>query len=145
MRSELRRHDIVLETKLSPGLKPVVADRVQVQQVILNLVMNGIEAMNTITGRSRVLRLSSRLDGVGAVLIGVADTGTGLDHIAKDRVFDAFFTTKTDGMGMGLSICRSIVEAHGGRLWTSPNVPHGTVFQFTIPVMTKRSVSDRLG
>jgi signal transduction histidine kinase len=144
-RSELRRHDVALETELSRGLKPVMADRIQVQQVILNLVMNGIEAMNAITDWSRVLRLSSRLDETGAVLIAVADTGTGLDHAAKDRIFDAFFTTKTDGMGMGLSICRSIVEAHGGRLWASPNLPHGSIFQFAIPVVTKRSASDRPG
>jgi signal transduction histidine kinase len=143
MRSELHRHDIVLETELSPGLERVMADRIQVQQVILNLVMNGIEAMNAITDRSRVLRLSTQLQGNGAVLIGVADAGNGLDHAAKDRIFDAFFTTKSEGMGMGLSICRSIVEAHGGRLWVSPNLPHGSIFQFIMPVVTKGSGSDR--
>jgi PAS domain S-box-containing protein len=143
MRSELRRHDIVLETELSRGLELVMADRIQVQQVILNLVMNGIEAMNAVTDRPRVLRLSTQLEGAGAVLIGVTDTGTGLDHAAKDRIFDVFFTTKSDGMGMGLSICRSIVEAHGGRLWASPSLPHGSIFQFIIPVVTKRSASDR--
>jgi signal transduction histidine kinase len=144
LRGELRRHDIVLETELSSGLEPVMVDRIQVQQVILNLVMNGIEAMNPITDRSRVLRLTTQLEGTGAVLIRVADTGIGLDHAAKERIFDAFFTTKSDGMGMGLSICRSIVEAHGGRLWASPNLPHGSIFQFIMPVVTKRSASDRL-
>jgi signal transduction histidine kinase len=111
-----------------------MGDRIQVQQVLLNLVMNGIEAMNAIMDRPRVLRVSSQIDGPGSVLIAVTDTGTGFDPTKVDRIFDAFFTTKPEGMGMGLSICRSIVEAHGGRLWASPNPPHGSVFQFTMPV-----------
>jgi C4-dicarboxylate-specific signal transduction histidine kinase len=101
MRSELHRHDIVLETELSPGLERVMDDRIQVQQVIPNLVMNGIEAMNAITDRSRVLRLSTQLQGNGAVLIGVADAGTGLDHAAKDRIFDAFFHNEVRRNGNG--------------------------------------------
>jgi PAS domain S-box-containing protein len=133
-RGELRRHDVSLETELSGGLEPVMGDRIQVQQVLLNLVMNGIEAMNAIMDRPRVLRVSSQIDGPGSVLIAVTDTGTGFDPTKVDRIFDAFFTTKPEGMGMGLSICRSIVEAHGGRLWASPNPPHGSVFQFTMPV-----------
>jgi signal transduction histidine kinase len=83
------------------------------------------------------------MDGPGNVLVAVTDTGTGLDPEKVDRVFDAFFTTKPEGMGMGLSICRSIIEAHGGRLWASPNSPHGSVFQFTMPVVTKGISSDR--
>jgi signal transduction histidine kinase len=121
-----------------------VADRIQIQQVILNLVTNAIEAMSMITGRSRVLRLSTRPEGTGAVLMAVADMGTGLDQAAKDRIFEPFFTTKPDGMGMGLSICGSIVEAHGGRLWASPNLPYGSIFQFSLPVVTNRSASDYL-
>jgi PAS domain S-box-containing protein len=144
MGGELRRHDIMLETELTTGLAPVVADRIQIQQVILNLVTNAIEAMSNITGRSRVLRLSTRPEGTGAVLMAVADMGTGLDQAAKDRIFEPFFTTKPDGMGMGLSICGSIVEAHGGRLWASPNLPYGSIFQFSLPVVTNRSASDYL-
>jgi len=143
-RSELRRHDVSLETELSGDLETVMADRIQVQQVILNLVMNGIEAMNAIMDRPRVLRVSSRIDGPDSVLIAVTDTGMGLDPTKMDRIFDAFFTTKPEGMGMGLSICRSIIEAHGGRLWASPNLPYGGVIQFTMPVMSKRISSDRL-
>jgi PAS domain S-box-containing protein len=144
MGGELRRHDIMLETELTTGLAPVVADRIQIQQVILNLVTNAIEALSMITGRSRVLRLSTRPEGTGAVLMAVADMGTGLDQAAKDRIFEPFFTTKPDGMGMGLSICGSIVEAHGGRLWASPNLPYGSIFQFSLPVVTNRSASDYL-
>jgi PAS domain S-box-containing protein len=144
MGGELRRHDIMLETELTTGLAPVVADRIQIQQVILNLVTNAIEAMSMITGRSRVLRLSTRPEGTGAVLMAVADMGTGLDQAAKDRIFEPFFTTKPDGMGMGLSICGSIVEAHGGRLWASPNLPYGSIFQFSLPVVTNKSASDYL-
>jgi signal transduction histidine kinase len=139
-RSELRRHDVSLETELSGGFETVMADRIQVQQVILNLVMNGIEAMNAIMDRPRVLRVSCQIDGPGNVLIAVTDTGTGLDPAKVDRIFDAFFTTKREGMGMGLSICRSIIEVHGGRLWASPNSPHGSVFQFTMPVLTKKDL-----
>jgi C4-dicarboxylate-specific signal transduction histidine kinase len=132
-RGEFGRHDVLLDTELSAGLEPVLGDRGQLQQVILNLIVNGIEAMSAITQRPRLLRVSSQTDGSGNVLIAVADTGTGLDPTMADQIFDAFFTTKPEGMGMGLSICRSIVEAHGGRLWVSPNSPQGSVFQFTLP------------
>jgi signal transduction histidine kinase len=132
-RGEFGRHHVSLDTELSAGLEPVSGDRGQLQQVILNLIVNGIEAMSAITQRPRLLRVSSQTDGPGNVLIAVADTGTGLDPTMADQIFDAFFTTKPEGMGMGLSICRSIVEAHGGRLWVSPNSPQGCVFQFTLP------------
>ena len=108
-----------------------MGDRGQMQQVVLNLVVNGIEAMTASAHRPRVLRVSSRMAGPDDVSIGVADTGTGLDATKVDHVFDAFFTTKPEGMG--LSICRSIVKAHGGRLWASSNSPQGSVFQFTLP------------
>jgi signal transduction histidine kinase len=139
MRGELHRHDVVLETELFPDLGTIMGDRVQLQQVILNLIMNGIEAMSAVMLRPRVLRVSSQTDERGDVTIAVADTGTGLDTTNVESIFDAFFTTKPEGMGMGLSICRSIVEAHGGRLWASPNVPYGSVFRFTMPVTTDRN------
>jgi PAS domain S-box-containing protein len=139
MRGELHRHDVVLETELFPDLGTIMGDRVQLQQVILNLIMNGIEAMSAVMLRPRVLRVSSQTDERGDVTIAVADTGTGLDTTKMEPIFDAFFTTKAEGMGMGLSICRSIVETHGGRIWASPHVPYGSVFRFTMPVMADRN------
>ena len=137
LRSELHRHDVSLETALSGGLEPVMGDRVQLQQVILNLIMNGIEAMSAIMRQPRVLRVSSRIDGPGDVLIAVEDSGPGLAPETMGRLFEPFFTTKSSGVGMGLSICRSIVDAHGGRLWASPQSPRGAVFQFTVPTVAK--------
>jgi PAS domain S-box-containing protein len=133
IRSELRRNDISIETELvaTPGI--VVGDRVQLQQVILNLIMNGLEAMRATTRQPRMLRVTSQRGEPGYMLITIADTGAGLDPATADRIFDAFFTTKPEGIGMGLSICRSIVEAHGGRLWASSNVPYGSIFRFTVP------------
>ena len=139
IRGELRRHDVLLETELFPDLGSIMGDRVQVQQVILNLIRNGIEAMSAVMLRPRVLRVSSRTDELGNVIIAVTDTGTGLDPTKMECIFDAFFTTKPEGMGMGLSICRSIVEAHGGRLWASPNLPYGSVFRFAVPATANRS------
>jgi signal transduction histidine kinase/tetratricopeptide (TPR) repeat protein len=131
--SELRRQNVLLETELSDGIEPVTGDHVQLQQVVLNLVMNGIEAMSAIMHRPRILRVSSQLQQSGDVLIAVMDVGTGLNPANIDRIFDALFTTKPEGVGMGLAICRSIIEAHGGLLWASPQLPHGSVFQFTVP------------
>ena len=139
MRGELLRHDVLLETELLLDLGTIMGDRVQLQQVILNLIMNGIEAMSSVTLWPRVLRVSSQTGEHGDVMIAVTDTGTGLDPTQIERIFDAFFTTKPEGMGMGLSICRSIVEAHGGRLWASPNLPYGSVFRLTVPVMVERN------
>jgi PAS domain S-box-containing protein len=139
IRGEMRRHDVLLETELFPDLGSIMGDRVQLQQVILNLIRNGIEAMSALTLRPRVLRVSTQTDEHGTVIIAVTDTGTGLDPAKVDCIYDPFFTTKPEGMGMGLSICRSIVEAHGGRLWASPNLPYGSVFRFTLPVMVDRS------
>jgi signal transduction histidine kinase len=102
-------------------------------------VMNGIEAMSTVMHRPRKLRIDTQLDGDGNVLIAVEDSGTGLDPANMSRIFDPLFTTKREGMGMGLSICRSIVEAHGGRLWASPHPPHGSIFRFTLPTAAKRT------
>ena len=132
-RSERQRHAVVLHTDLFSGDRPVFADRVQLQQVMLNLIMNGIEAMSAVTDRPRVLTISSEPTERAGVLVAVEDTGMGLDPTTADRIFDPFFTTKPDGMGIGLSICRSIIEAHAGRLWASPRAPHGTTFRFTVP------------
>jgi len=137
-RGELQRYGVSLETQLSAGLEPVLGDRGQIEQVILNLILNGSEAMTADMHRSRVLRVSSRMAEPGNILIAVADTGTGLDPTKVDYIFDAFFTTKPEGMGMGLSICRSIVEAHGGRLWASSNSPRGSIFRFTMPIAAQR-------
>jgi C4-dicarboxylate-specific signal transduction histidine kinase len=134
-RSERQRHGVVLHTDLFTGDRPVFGDRVQLQQVLLNLIMNGgVEAMSAVTGRTRELTVSSALTEPGSVLVAVEDTGTGLDPAIAQRIFEPFFTTKSDGLGVGLSICRSIIEAHGGRLWVSPRALHGTALRFTVPI-----------
>jgi PAS domain S-box-containing protein len=131
---ELSSHQITLRTELAQALPAILGDRVQLQQVIINLVMNGIEAMQSVTDRPRELIIRSGQDAPQQVLVSVTDCGVGVSAENADRLFNAFFTTKASGMGMGLSICRSIMEAHGGRLWTTPNIPHGATFQFTLPV-----------
>jgi signal transduction histidine kinase len=132
-RGELHRHGVVLHTDLLAGDRPAFADRVQLQQVLMNLILNGVEAMRGVAGQQRILSISSEPAQPDGVLVAVADTGPGLDPATADRIFEPFFTTKPQGMGMGLSICRSIVTAHGGRLWASPGLPCGTVFRFTVP------------
>jgi C4-dicarboxylate-specific signal transduction histidine kinase len=134
MRRELISHRVTLRTELTPALPIILGDRVQLQQVIINLVMNGAEAMQSVNGRPRELAIRSRQDETRLVLVGVTDCGVGISAENADRLFDPFFTTKSGGMGMGLSICRSIVEAHDGRLWATANLPHGATFQFTLPV-----------
>jgi PAS domain S-box-containing protein len=132
-RSELRRNGTSLQTQLADGLPPVVGDRIQLQQVMLNLILNAVEAMSGSSEPARELLIRTELDGSGSVLVAVQDSGPGLQPESLDRLFDAFYTTKPDGMGMGLSICRSIIEAHGGRVWATTNVPQGAAFQFTLP------------
>jgi C4-dicarboxylate-specific signal transduction histidine kinase len=134
VRRELASRRVSLRMDLGPDLPLVVADRVQLQQVLLNLVINGIEAMQSVTDRPRELVIRSRRDNAHQVLVAVADSGVGISAEHADRLFSAFFTTKSSGMGMGLSICRSIMEAHGGRLWATANVPHGATFQLTLPL-----------
>jgi C4-dicarboxylate-specific signal transduction histidine kinase len=131
---ELLSHRVALRLELAPALPPVVADRIQLQQVILNLLINGIEAMQPIKDRPRELVIQTRQDETRQVLITVSDCGVGVAAENADRLFDAFFTTKSSGMGMGLSICRSIVDAHGGRLSASDNAGPGATFQFTLPL-----------
>jgi signal transduction histidine kinase len=118
--------------ELVPALPLILGDRVQLQQVMINLVMNGIEAMQPVTDRPRELAIRSQHE-TQQVLVSVTDCGVGISAENADRLFNAFFTTKSGGMGMGLSICRSIMEAHGGRLWATANVPFGAMFQFTLP------------
>ena len=130
---ELYENRVRLERQLTKALPLVLADRVQMQQVLLNLIMNGIEAMIPVTDQPRALWVESRVDESGDILVAVRDSGTGLGS-AADRVFTPFFTTKANGMGMGLSISRSLIENHGGRLWAMPNFPMGAVFSFTLPV-----------
>jgi PAS domain S-box-containing protein len=129
---ELYENQVLPDHQLKTALPSVLADRVQLQQVLLNLIMNGIEAMAAVADRPRLLGVQSRIDESGDVLVAVSDCGTGFGF-ESDRVFHPFFTTKANGMGMGLSISRSLVESHGGRLWAAPNSPHGAVFSFTLP------------
>jgi PAS domain S-box-containing protein len=132
-RSEMQRNNIALETQLSEHVPVISADRIQLQQVILNLVMNGIEAMNTVTDRPREMVIRSSAQESGKVLVAVQDSGTGIDSQNLDKIFDTFYTTKPQGMGMGLAISRSIVENHGGSLWATANPDKGARFQFTLP------------
>jgi signal transduction histidine kinase len=129
----VERNRISLQTQLSDELPEVLGDRIQLQQVILNLVINAIQAMSGVSQGQRKLLVSSCKDESSGVLVSVRDSGKGLEAERIDHLFDAFYTTKPDGMGMGLAISRSIVEAHGGRLWAKQNEPRGAVFQFTLP------------
>jgi len=131
-RRELSENRVILELQLTKALPFVLVDRVQLQQVLLNLIMNGIEAMTAVTDRRRMLWVQSEVGEAGDVLVAVLDSGTGVGS-ESDRVFTPFFTTKANGMGMGLTISRSLIEGHGGRLWSSPNSPHGAIFSFTLP------------
>ena len=132
-RGEAVKNGVSVRTDLGEGLPLILGDRVQLQQVILNLIINGIEAMTGVGEASRDLLISTSRDGTGAVLVLVADTGPGLAAGAPEQVFAAFYTTKPGGLGLGLSICRSIIEAHEGRLWARANEPLGAIFQFTLP------------
>ena len=131
---EMSNHRVSLRKELASTLPMVFVDRIQLQQVIINLVINGIEAMQSVTDRPRELTIRSRRDGEQQVLVTVKDCGVGISAENADRLFSAFFTTKPTGMGMGLSIGRSIIEAHGGRLWAEANLPHGAAFHFTLPL-----------
>ena len=132
-RSAITKNGVSVQTRLAEGLFPVQGDRVQLQQVVLNLLLNAVEAMSTVEAGPRELLISTEQHQTGGVLVSVRDSGPGIDPDHLDRVFDAFYTTKSSGVGMGLSICRSIIDAHGGRLWAEANEPRGTIFQFTLP------------
>jgi PAS domain S-box-containing protein len=143
LRSEVQRNRISLQTKLSNDVPLVLGDRIQLQQVILNLIMNAIEAMSGVSQLQRELLVASLKDGSNGVLVTVRDSGTGLDSTALDRLFDAFYTTKPEGMGMGLPISRAIIEAHGGELWAAPNEPRGAIFQFRLPAKGEEALSTK--
>jgi signal transduction histidine kinase len=132
MRSEAEKRRVNMETDLESRLPAIHGDRVQIQQVLVNLCINGMDAMEPVIERQRILSLRTRLHDSGAIRVEVQDSGTGLQH--PDRVFEAFFTTKTNGMGMGLSISRSIIELHNGRLWPQKNDAPGTTFCFILPL-----------
>jgi PAS domain S-box-containing protein len=137
--SEVRRHRVSLRTELATGLPPVRGDRIQVPQVLLNLVMNGLEAMRAVADRSRALLIRSGTHGAQGIFVAVRDAGIGLDPQMVDRIFDPFFTTKPEGMGMGLSISRTIIEAHGGRLWAATHDGPGATVQLTLPMHGERA------
>ena len=134
LRRELSLQRVSLRLNLAPGLPPVLGDRVQLQQVVINLVMNGVESMAKASERPHQLIIKSRQHDAGEIVVAVQDSGVGIDAEAADRLFVAFFTTKPGGMGMGLSICRSIIEDHDGKLWASGNDGPGATFPFTVPV-----------
>ena len=129
--NDLQKHRILVQANLAGQLPAIRGNRTQLQQVLLNLISNAIDAM-AVRDEPRVLNVKSEADEAGGGMISVADTGAGVSSQHIDRVFSPLFTTKSDGMGMGLSICKAIIEAHGGQLWISPNTPHGAVFQFTL-------------
>jgi signal transduction histidine kinase len=133
MRGEADRNHVAVHADLSNELPLVFGDRIQLQQVILNLVVNAIEAMSAVPEAGRELNISSETDGSGGILVAVGDCGPGIDSEHIDHLFDAFYTTKPAGIGLGLAICRSIIEAHDGRLWATQNGPQGARFQFSLP------------
>ena len=134
VRGELLKHHVSLQMRLAPGLSSVRADRVQLQQVMLNLIVNAIEAMTSIDDDARALVVSTESSPAEGLLVAVGDSGPGVEAEDRERIFESFFTTKAAGVGIGLSICRSIIEAHGGRLWVDAHQPRGAVFRFTLPV-----------
>jgi C4-dicarboxylate-specific signal transduction histidine kinase len=132
-RSELQRARVAFRTRLQEDLPLVIGDRIQVQQLLLNLVINAMEAMSMLSDRPRELLVATGENGAGKVLVEVKDSGVGVDPRSRGRLFDAFYTTKPTGMGMGLSISRSIVQSHGGELWVEANAGPGATFRFTLP------------
>jgi C4-dicarboxylate-specific signal transduction histidine kinase len=136
-RGAISEHGVLAKMQLSEGLPHVLGDRVQLQQVMLNLIMNAIEAMSDVSEGSRELAVSTSEVESGSVLVVVSDSGPGLSPASVARIFEAFYTTKATGLGIGLSICRSIVEAHGGRLWATANEPRGASFCMALPVEEK--------
>jgi signal transduction histidine kinase len=133
VRSAIAKDAISVSTRLMDGLVPVHGDRVQLQQVLVNLILNAVEAMSSVEDGTRELSIGTEQGQTGGILVAVRDSGPGIDPANLDRIFEPFYTTKTSGVGMGLSICQTIINGHGGRLWMSANEPRGAVFQFTLP------------
>jgi C4-dicarboxylate-specific signal transduction histidine kinase len=138
-RGETLKNRVSVQTQLAAGLPPIEGDQIQLQQVILNLIMNAVEAMGEMNDGQRELLINSGKNDSGGVLVAVRDSGPGLTPIVVEHLFESFYTTKHGGMGLGLSICRSIVEAHGGRLWAEANTPGGAAFLFTVPAQAYAS------
>jgi PAS domain S-box-containing protein len=136
-RSAVQRHRVVVETQLAAAVPRILGDRIQLQQVLLNLIMNAIEALSGVSAGPRALRVSSERGAATEVVIAVRDSGPGFEPQHLDRLFDAFYTTQPQGLGLGLAISRRIIEAHGGRLWATAHTPHGAVVQFTLPLGSK--------
>jgi PAS domain S-box-containing protein len=139
VRAPIEKNRVSVRTRLAAGLTSVWGDRVQLQQVVLNLILNAIEAMGSVEERGRMLSIRTEQRGAAGILVAVHDSGPGVAPEHFQRVFEPFYTTKNSGLGMGLSICRSIIDAHGGRLWADADQPRGTVFQFTLPVAQEGS------
>jgi len=137
---EAHDNEVVTRTELAAGLPPVAGDRVQLQQVVLNLIMNAIEAMSAVKDRTRILRIRTAQQSPDSVLVVVQDSGIGLDPAQLERIFDAFYTTKQGGMGIGLSVSRSIIEAHGGRIWAALNEGPGLTFRFDLPIRGRETL-----
>ena len=138
-RSAIAENGVSVQTRFTNGSVPVYGDRVQLQQVVLNLILNAVEAMSAVEKGVRELLLSTEQGETCGVLVAVRDSGPGIEPERRQHVFDAFYTTKSSGVGMGLSICRSIIGAHGGRLWVDENEPRGAVFRFTLPIAERNS------
>jgi C4-dicarboxylate-specific signal transduction histidine kinase len=139
-RVEATKNGVMVRTHLADGLPLIHADRIQLQQVILNLIINAVEAMSGMGDGKRELTISTGRNATNSVVVSVRDSGPGLDPKTKDHLFDTFFTTKSKGMGMGLAICHSIIERHGGRMWAGANEPRGANFQFTLPLEPDETV-----
>jgi two-component system, LuxR family, sensor kinase FixL len=140
---ELLNHQITVKTKLDPDLPPVLGDRVQFAQVMINLVMNGIQAMDVLNDRARELVIESRLGDAGDVIVEVRDSGTGIEPKNGERLFEPFFTTKPEGMGVGLSICQAIIQSHGGEIRARNNVGHGATVEFSVPAVAAHDVANQ--
>jgi C4-dicarboxylate-specific signal transduction histidine kinase len=139
MRAEISRHSISIQTELANDIPPIMADRVQLQQVLMNLMINGIDAMKDVNGTRRLAIKSQRAEN-DQLTVSVSDTGVGLPLQHADQIFNAFYTTKPHGTGMGLRISRSIAESHGGRLWAAENSPRGATFYLALPFKTEAEV-----
>jgi len=136
-RSEISRNGISLRTRFLEKLPEIHADRTQLQQVILNLLVNAIQALGRVDPHRRELTIETSIESVNGISVYVRDSGVGIDPEGLEQLFEPFYTTKPGGMGMGLSICRSIIEAHSGRIWATANSPQGACFQFTIPMIDR--------